>query len=144
MNKDNKKALYAGSFNPFHNGHYQILLKALNLFDEVYLLVAQNPNKPKNDIIENINLIKEKTKDLKNLYVLEPYENILTAEVAQKLKITYLIRSARNNLDFQYELELASLNKGFNPTLETIIIIPDEEYVKYSSSQLQKIKEQNV
>ncbi|ATO31075.1 pantetheine-phosphate adenylyltransferase [Mycoplasmopsis bovirhinis] len=144
MNKDNKKALYAGSFNPFHNGHYQILLKALNLFDEVYLLVAQNPNKPKNDIIENINLIKEKTKGLKNLYVLEPYENILTAKVAQKLKITYLIRSARNNLDFQYELELASLNKGFNPTLETIIIIPDEEYVKYSSSQLQKIKEQNV
>lgn len=135
-----KNALYAGSFNPMHEGHLSVLKKACKLFDKVYVLVAQNPEKEKNDIIKNINDVKSKIKDIKNAEVLEGCQEMLTANVAKELNIKFLIRSARNNLDYKYELDLASGNKIINNDLETILLIPDDQYLNHSSSLIKAMK----
>ncbi|SYV96814.1 pantetheine-phosphate adenylyltransferase [Mycoplasmopsis edwardii] len=135
-----KNALYAGSFNPMHEGHLSVLKKACKLFDKVYVLVAQNPEKEKNDIIKNINDVKSKIKDITNAEVLEGCQEMLTANVAKELNIKFLIRSARNNLDYKYELDLASGNKIINNDLETILLIPDDQYLNHSSSLIKAMK----
>ncbi|WBP84126.1 pantetheine-phosphate adenylyltransferase [Mycoplasmopsis edwardii] len=135
-----KNALYAGSFNPMHEGHLSVLKKACKLFDKVYVLVAQNPEKEKNDIIKNINDVKSKIKDIKNAEVLEGCQEMLTANVAKELNIEFLIRSARNNSDYKYELDLASGNKIINNDLETILLIPDDQYLNHSSSLIKAMK----
>ncbi|WP_322936123.1 pantetheine-phosphate adenylyltransferase [Mycoplasmopsis cynos] len=135
-----KNALYAGSFNPIHEGHISILKKACEIFNTVYVLVSQNPDKEKNDIIKNINDVIKKTANLKNIKVLTGFQGQLTALVAKQLNIKYLIRSARNNFDYQFEIDLASGNKILNPELETILIIPDNEYLKCSSSLTKSMK----
>ncbi|MGZ9755415.1 pantetheine-phosphate adenylyltransferase [Mycoplasma sp. 394] len=126
-------ALYAGSFNPIHKGHLDIIRKAADLFDHIYVVVSQNPDKPSNDFKTNTAILKEKTKFLDNVKVLEN-QNMLTAEFAKKLNVKYLVRSARNQTDYAYEIDLASGNKLLNSQLETILIIPDEDYLQYSSA----------
>ncbi|MBU4693055.1 pantetheine-phosphate adenylyltransferase [Mycoplasma sp. CSL7491-lung] len=134
------KAIYAGSFNPFHKGHKSILIKAAKLFDKVYLVVAQNPDKEKNDIIKNINIIKEEIKNLEKVVVLSGKDQLI-ANLAKELNVKYLIRSIRNSEDLEYEFDLAAGNKILNKNLETIFILPDEKYKKYSSSLIKSLKE---
>ncbi|QKT05261.1 pantetheine-phosphate adenylyltransferase [Mycoplasma sp. OR1901] len=136
----NHKAIYAGSFNPFHDGHKSILEKSAVLFDTVYLVVAQNPDKEKNDIIKNINNIKKQIINLENVVIING-ENKLTANIAKELDVKYLIRSIRNTNDLEYELDLASGNKILNNNLETVFILPDEQYKNYSSSLIKSLKE---
>ncbi|EIE42146.1 phosphopantetheine adenylyltransferase [Mycoplasmopsis canis UFG4] len=139
-----KKAIYPGSFNPFHSGHKEVLKKALKIFDEIYILVAQNPDKEKNDIEQNIKNIKLQINELQNVFIIENHKNKLTANIAKEMNINFLIRSARNNADYSYEFQLASINKSINNKLETILIIPDNQFLKYSSTEIRKIKEKNV
>lgn len=131
-------AIFPGSFNPFHKGHLNVLMKALKIFDKVYLVISQNENKEANNFKENYFLIKKMIGNLKNVEVLIN-QNKYTAELAKNLNVNFIIRSARNNLDYEYELDLASGNKLLNHNLETILIIPDQEYKTYSST-LERIK----
>ncbi len=137
-----KKAIYVGSFDPIHNGHMKVLKKALCLFDEIIVIIANNDFKKKQgNLDERFEQVKRKVKEekLKNvsIYILE--EKYL-ATWAKENNITYLVRSARNNTDFKYELDLAKLNKEINPDLETILIIPDSEDLEYSSSKFRNFK----
>jgi len=137
-----KKAIYVGSFDPIHNGHMKVLKKALGLFDEIIVIIANNDfKKNQGNLDERFEQVKRKVKEekLKNvsIYILE--EKYL-ATWAKENNITYLVRSARNNTDFKYELDLAKLNKEINPDLETILIIPDSEDLEYSSSKFRNFK----
>nr|WP_148207947.1 pantetheine-phosphate adenylyltransferase [Mycoplasma crocodyli] len=142
MKAKSKKAIYAGSFDPFHKGHLELLKKSLKLFDYVYLVVSINPDK--NNALnldrryKNVCDIVEKEK-LLNVEVLLN-TNDLIANVAKKYGVNFLIRSSRNENDFQYEMELAAGNKHVNNDLETVILIPDYEYIEYSST-LERHKE---
>lgn len=128
-----KKAIYPGSFDPLHEGHKAIIKKALKLFDVVYVVVSNNPEKSsQTDINKRFETTKERLKEFSNVMV-EINNNTTTAEFAKQREINFLIRSARDDQDFQYELELATANKYLNNDLETIIIIPDKLDVDYRS-----------
>ncbi|UUD36039.1 pantetheine-phosphate adenylyltransferase [Mycoplasmopsis citelli] len=129
-----KKAIYPGSFDPLHQGHIQILKKALLLFDKVYVIVTNNPDKEnQSDINQRFSNTKKQLANFENVEVLMN-ENEFTAVFAKQLNANFIIRSARDNHDFNYELELAAGNKHLNSKLETILIIPNYKSVKYSST----------
>ena len=134
-----KKAIFPGSFDPLHEGHLNIIEKSLKLFDHIVLIVSVNKEKSNsNNIVKRFNDVKKKLINNKNISVIIN-ENNMISNIAKELKINYIIRSARNNKDFQYELELAAANKNINSELETILIIPDYKNIKFES-RLEKQK----
>lgn len=142
MNKT-KIALFPGSFDPFHKGHESIVQKATELFDKLYVVVTYNPDKDNIERIEkNFEAIKNKYQENDKIVVLKNYFD-LTADLAHQLNAKWLVRSARNQTDFNYELKLATANNALNNNLETIIIMPDYENSNISSTQIrQQHKEQ--
>ena len=129
-----KKVIFAGSFDPFHKGHYKVVVKAATLFDHVVILVANNKEKKhKNILADRKQNIESQIMKLRNVSV-DVLKNEYVAEYALKNNINYLVRSGRNDLDFGYELQMAKVNKTINNQLETIIIIPDYDDIKISSS----------
>lgn len=133
-----KKAIFPGSFNPFHEGHEAIIHKSLKLFDQIIVLVTFNPEKNnKKDVLSNYEKVKENLSHLSNVKVIYT-EQDLTAKIANKENCKFLIRSARSNIDFQYELELSAANNSLNKDLETILIIPDYSKIKYQSRLLKQ------
>lgn len=138
MNK--KYAIYPGSFDPWHKGHMEILKKALKIFDAIFIIVSINPDKSnQSDIEKRFSEVKEKVKHLSNVEVLIN-KNGFISDMAKELNVNFIIRSARNNTDFNYELELAAGNKTLNSDLETILIMPNYEDINYSST-LERHKE---
>ena len=134
-----KKAIFAGSFDPIHNGHIKVIKKASQMFDELFVVIANNDDKTnQGDIEERRRKVKEMTKGLSVTVV--TLENKYLATYAKENEIKFLVRSARNNTDFTYELDMAKLNKKINNELETIIIIPDYDDIEYSSSKFRDFK----
>lgn len=138
-----KIAIYPGSFDPLHKGHIQILKKALKLFDLIYLVVTNNPDKIEQSNLENrLNFAKKRLQNLPNIIVISNPDK-LTGELAKELKANFLIRSARNISDFNYEIELAAGNKKINKNLETILIMPNYRSINYSSTLIRHMKKLN-
>ncbi|MHA3828610.1 pantetheine-phosphate adenylyltransferase [Mycoplasma sp. Z463D] len=141
---NNKIALYAGSFDPFHQGHSSIVDKATQLFDKIYIVITWNPDKDNLDRIDqNYAYISKLYQDNPQVYVIAN-KNKLTAHLAQELGVKWLIRGARNDLDYNYELELACGNKSLNHELETVLILPDCNKVQYQSRLLRHKEKFNV
>ncbi|MFV8471666.1 pantetheine-phosphate adenylyltransferase [Mycoplasma sp. B6188] len=141
---NNKTALYAGSFDPFHPGHQAIVTKALQLFDLLYLVVTWNPDKDNcSQVSKNYQIITDLYQNEPRIIVLQNTTK-LTAHLAKELGVQWLIRSARNNSDYGYELELACGNKELNPELETILIVPDCQDIKYQSRLIRHKEKFNV
>lgn len=133
-----KKALFPGSFDPFHEGHYQILLKANLLFDEVIVLVAVNEQKNSKPILKRYEQVKQflATKKMVNQVIYS--ENTLTVDVAKSYNCDYLIRGLRDNKDLIDELKIYKQNKIFNQEIETIYFLAEEEYSSLASSKIKK------
>ncbi len=128
-----KIALYPGTFDPITNGHYDIIERALSLFDEVIVAVAlSSEKKPMFELQDRINMAKAATKDLKNIRVLG-FDN-LTVEVAKTQNAHVLIRGLRAVSDFEYELQLGYLNNSLDSTLETVYLMPKLQHAFISSS----------
>ncbi|UVD81929.1 pantetheine-phosphate adenylyltransferase [Mycoplasma iguanae] len=135
-----KRAIFAGSFDPMHQGHVSIIKKASTIFDFIYVIITINPDKDHNDNFDEREKNAEKLlKNFDNVQILVN-KNQLTAELARDLDVTHLIRSARNDIDFNYELELAAGNKKINNNLETILIFPDLENINFNSTLLRHKK----
>ncbi len=128
-----KKALFPGSFDPIHKGHIEIIKKAIKLFDIVVVVVTNNEEKKSaSPIKKRFNHAKSFLKEIENIEIITN-SNMLTADLAKKMGIKWIIRSGRNNTDFNYELELAAGNKSLNQDVETVIIFPNYEDIDYSS-----------
>ncbi|MGL4183769.1 MAG: pantetheine-phosphate adenylyltransferase [Metamycoplasmataceae bacterium] len=129
-----KKAIYPGSFNPFHEGHMSIIEKALKLFDFIYIVVTLNPDKNEtNDFYKNKKIIENIYNKNKKIKVLVN-ENELTSQLAKKLEVNFLIRSFRSEFDLAYEVDLAFSNNYLNNDLETILFFPNYKTNKISST----------
>ncbi|WP_406613958.1 pantetheine-phosphate adenylyltransferase [Mycoplasma corogypsi] len=143
--KNKKIALFPGSFNPIHDGHLSIIKKAAKLFDFLYVAVTINPDKEKADIAKNTEIAIQEVKklNLDNILVISN-PNKFTADLARELNATYLVRSARNNIDYEYELEMAEANFQLNNQLQTILIFPDFDKIEYNSTILRHKEKMNV
>ncbi|ATZ18924.1 phosphopantetheine adenylyltransferase [Williamsoniiplasma somnilux] len=132
------KAIYPGSFNPFHEGHLNILTKALNIFDEIYIVVTKNINKINDsNFSSRMEKINKAVNNPKVHVIIN--ENELTIEIAKKYQCSHIIRGLRSDTDFKYELEYYDGNKFLDPNIETIYFISDHEKRKLSSTIIKEI-----
>jgi len=134
MGRNLKKiALYPGTFDPITNGHFDIIERANNLFDEVIVAVAASVDKkPMFTLNERIEMAKTAVKDLKSVSVVG-FDN-LTIELAHEHNAGVLIRGLRAVSDFEYELQLGYLNNSLDDTIETVYLMPKLQHAFISSS----------
>ncbi len=133
-----KKAIYPGSFDPFTNGHLDIVKKAAKLFEEVYILIGVNPLKKRSTDADRMKTAIERTLislGIANCRVV--VHDGLTAQFAKENGIGYMIRGLRNNLDYNYEENIAEVNKLINPELEYVYF--RAENVAVSSSMVKEL-----
>lgn len=133
-----RRALYAGSFDPFTNGHLSIVEKAAELFDEVIIGIAYNSNKKR--CIDTYNMKDAIADQLENLGLYNVIVVIidgLIADYCEKQGIDYLIRGLRNTSDYLYEENIAKINREINPNLQTIYFRADNDVI--SSSMVREL-----
>ena len=131
-------AMYPGTFDPFTNGHEEIVRRAVTLFNPVVIAVAASPGKtPMFDLDERIDMVKEVLADLDHVEV-EGYDG-LTVSFARARKLQAVIRGLRVASDFEYEFQLATMNRHLEPQVETVFLTPTEKYMFVSSSLVREI-----
>lgn len=134
-----RKALYAGSFDPLTRGHMDMIERAAKMFDTLYVAIATNTNKQALfSVDEKIALAKEAVAHVENVEVLQ-FKSGLTVEFAQSLGADVLIRGLRNTNDFEYETNIAMMNKLQNANIETLFLLSDERYRFVSSSLIKEV-----
>lgn len=137
-----KIAVFPASFDPVTYGHVDLVERILNLevFDELILAVAVNPNKTSNFTVEErVEMLKETVKDYKNVLV----ESItgLTARYVHERGAAVIIRGLRAFSDFDFELHLALTNRILAPDIDTLFLMSDEKYSHVSSTLVMQIAE---
>lgn len=131
-------AVYPGSFDPVTNGHFDVITRAASLFEKILVVVLCNPNKKSFLSAETrMQLIKESAQDIKNIEV-DSYEG-LTVNYAKNKNAKVLIRGLRAVSDFEYEMQMAQVNKNLNSELDTIFLVPSVENNFVSSSIVKEI-----
>ena len=135
----NRVALFPGSFDPFTKGHEDIVLRGLELFDEIIISIGYNSGKnqryfPIDFMVNKINLVFQGNDRIK----VQTY-NELTAAFAKKNGARYLLRGLRNTTDFEYENSIAQVNKHLNDSLESVFLITAPEFASISSSIIQEV-----
>ncbi|MCV2886156.1 pantetheine-phosphate adenylyltransferase [Aestuariibacter sp. AA17] len=132
------KAIYPGTFDPITNGHADLIERAANMFTDVVVAVASNPSKkPLFSLDERVDLITEVTKDLENVSVVG-FTGLL-ADFADAQQASILIRGLRAVSDFEYEFQLANMNRRLNPKLESVFLTPAEENSFISSTLVKEV-----
>lgn len=138
-----KRAIYPGSFDPITNGHLDVLKRALNVFDEVIVLVAVNANKQsKFTSDERVEMIKEATKDLKGV-VVDSYDGI-TVKYAREHDAKCLIRGLRAVSDFEYEFSLSATNEFIDDSVDMMFFMSHAETSFISSSYIDQLYRSGV
>ncbi|MBR2435310.1 MAG: pantetheine-phosphate adenylyltransferase [Lentisphaeria bacterium] len=133
-----RTVLYPGSFDPVTNGHYDVVRRAASLFDKLVILVAVNGEKsPLFSFGERVELLKEVTKDIPNVEVLS-YQGLLVDALA-KFDACAVIRGLRAVSDFEYEFQMALMNRELNKNCETVFMMPSPEYSFVSSRLIKEI-----
>ena len=131
-------ALYPGSFDAATNGHLDIIQRAAAGFDRVVVAVAVNREKsPLFTIEERMDILKEMTRDLPNVEVTS-FEG-LTVDFAHEIGARFIIRGLRAVSDFEYELQLALMNRQLHEEIETIFMVPSVSYSFISSSLVKTV-----
>jgi len=132
------KAIYPGTFDPITYGHLDVIKRAAKIFDEVTVVVMNNPRKkPFFTLEERLEMIKESTREIKNVKI-DNYSGLLVQYVrSHSAKI--VIRGLRALEDFEYEFEMALANREMCPNLETIYLMTDLRYLFVSSSMVKEI-----
>lgn len=135
-------AIYPGSFDPFTNGHLDMVIKGSKLFDKVHILIGVNANKKRSYDSEKIKKAIEDTLVINNITNCEVFAfDGLVAEYTKTHNIRYMIRGLRNNMDYNYEENIAEINKLINPKLEYVYF--RAENVAVSSSMVKELHSYN-
>lgn len=133
-----KVAIYPGSFDPVTYGHLDVLERAVDIFGEVIIAVADNTRKKYMfNLAERVELIKESTKGMKGVKV-ESFDG-LVIDYARKKKTNVLIRGLRMTSDFDYEFQIALTNRRLAEDIETVFLMPSEQHSFVSSSILKEV-----
>jgi pantetheine-phosphate adenylyltransferase len=134
-----KVALFPGSFDPFTKGHEDIVLRGLNLFDEIIIAIGYNSGKSQRyfEIDFMVKCISETFSKYPNISI-QTYSE-LTAEFARKNKASYLLRGLRNTTDFEYENGISQVNRYLNKDLESVFLITSPQLASISSSIIREV-----
>ena len=133
-----KRAIYPGTFDPMTNGHLDLVTRAASMFDHVILAIAASPSKkPMFTLEERVALATQVTAHLPNVEVLGFSE--LMAHFAQHQNAHILVRGLRAVSDFEYEMQLANMNRHLMPTLESVFLMPSKEWSFISSSLVKEV-----
>ncbi len=131
-----RRAIYPGSFDPFTNGHLDVLQRAAGIFDDLIIAVARdNAKQSLFNVDERVEMIRHATADIKGIEVV-PFGGLLV-DFARKQHACALVRGLRAVSDFEFEFQLALMNRKLEPNLETLFLMPREE-LTYISSRLVK------
>ena len=134
-----KVAIYPGSFDPITFGHIDIVDRATSLFDQVIIGVAESRSKePLFSTDERIELIRESFKDNNKINVIG-YSKKLTVDLARENNAIAIIRGLRAVADFEYEFQLATMNRSLAPDIESIFFTPKDTLIYVSSSLVKEI-----
>lgn len=129
-------AVYPGSFDPITNGHYDIIARGLSVFDEVIIAILLNVDKsPLFTVAERVELIRETYKGDRRVRV-DTFSGLLV-DYAERVGASVIVRGLRAISDFEYEFQMALMNRRLNPRIETVFMMPAEGY-SYVSSRLVK------
>jgi pantetheine-phosphate adenylyltransferase len=132
------RVIYPGTFDPVTNGHSDLIGRAAKLFDEVVVGVANSPSKrPLFDLAERVQLVQQVTSTLPNVKVVG-FSGLLV-DFAKEHQANVLIRGLRAVSDFEYEFQLANMNRRLMPTLESVFLTPAEENSFISSTLVKEV-----
>ena len=136
-----RKAIYPGTFDPITNGHLDLLHRAADLFDEVIIAVADSTPKDTIFSLSERLALAEKVIASNKFEVRVSVESFsgLLVDYARKKGVQTLVRGLRAISDFEYEYQMALMNRHLGPELETVFLMPDEKYVYLSSSLVRQI-----
>ena len=132
MNKG--RAVYPGSFDPPTNGHLDLIQRGSKIFEELVVAILRNPEKsPMFSLAERREMLQELTADLNNVRI-ETFDGLMV-EYAKSIDAMCVLRGIRAVSDYEYELQMALMNRKIEPTLETVFMMPADKY-SYVSSRL--------
>ena len=133
-----KRAIYPGSFDPITYGHLDVLSRAVRMFDEVVIAVANNQGKTQLFTVEErLQLIQENIEDIPNTRV-ESFSG-LVVDYARRVGAVALVRGMRAVSDFEYEFQMAQMNRHLDADIETIFLMPSPEYFFTSSTLVKQV-----
>jgi pantetheine-phosphate adenylyltransferase len=127
-------AIYPGSFDPPTNGHLDLIQRGSQIFEELVVAILRNSEKsPMFSVAERLEMLRELTADLRNVRI--DTFNGLMVEYAKSIDAICILRGIRAISDYEYELQMALMNRKLEPTLETVFMMPADKY-SYVSSRL--------
>ncbi len=133
-----KLAIYPGTFDPITNGHLDLIERGLRIFDEIIIAVAPSPKKqPLFTLEERLRLIREVVKDCKNVSI-EAFNGLLVDYVRNRKGVA-IIRGLRAVSDFEYELQMALMNRRLDMNIETVFMMPSEEFSFLTSTIVKEV-----
>ena len=134
----NRSAMYPGTFDPITNGHHDLVRRAAGLFDHLIVAIAANPNKaPMFPLEARVDLARRVLHDVPNVEVLG-YSG-LTVEFARQHNVGAVVRGLRAMSDFEFEFQLANMNRHLVREIETVFLTPQEQFTFISSSLVREI-----
>ncbi len=133
-----RNAMYPGTFDPITNGHHDLVRRAASIFDRVIVAIAANPNKaPMFSLETRIDLARRVLHDIPHVEVVG-YSD-LTVEFARKNNVSVVMRGLRAVSDFEFEFQLANMNRHLSPDIETVFLTPQEQFTFISSTLVREI-----
>ncbi len=131
-------AIYPGTFDPITYGHIDIIERAREIFDKVIVMVAQNPEKqPLFSNSKRVKMIKQVVVKYKNVEV-DSFNGLLV-EFAKRKKATAIVRGLRAVSDFEYEFQMALMNRKLEDEITTVFLMPHEKYTYLNSSLVREL-----
>jgi pantetheine-phosphate adenylyltransferase len=134
-----KRAVYPGMFDPVHNGHLDVIERSLRLFDELIVAVVANPSKqPLFTAHERLQMIDEATAELSSNFRIVAFDGLLI-DLVQRERADCIVRGIRAVSDFEYEFQMALMNRKLRGTVETVFLMPHEKYTYISSRLIKEV-----
>ncbi len=135
---DHRVAIYPGTFDPMTRGHEDLVRRAASLFDRVILAIAESPSKqPRFSLAERVEIAREILADVPNVEIVG--FNTLLMNFVHEMGAKVIVRGLRAVSDFEYEFQMAGMNRSLYPEVETVFLTPGEQYMFISATMVREI-----
>jgi pantetheine-phosphate adenylyltransferase len=126
-------------FDPVHNGHLDVIERSLRIFDELIVAVVANPSKaPLFSVAERLEMMDEATPELRNNFRIVAFDGLLI-DLVERERADCIVRGIRAVSDFEYEFQMALMNRKLRSTIETVFLMPHEKYTYISSRLIKEV-----